>query len=143
LERLEKLGLFYPLLRVQYPPIKIKVEYTEDRQSYKWLGKLQPDEEWRGAPTPGVRVTPAPVHRAGRPARDVLKAPDARKALADRARWRADERRWVRAGKLPRPGWLPPQVPASPAWTAQAPQRAAEQAKLAAKRAAAGASAGT
>jgi hypothetical protein len=101
------------------------------------------ERAWRVDLNDGVRVNLAPLQAAGLPASDVLKAPDARKALADRARWRADERRWVRAGKLPRPGWLPPQVPESPQWTAQAPQRAAEQAKLAAKRAAAGASAGT
>ena len=28
-------------------------------------------------------------------------------AIADRAGWRADERRWVREGRLPRPGWWP------------------------------------
>ena len=27
------------------------------------------------------------------------------KAIADRAQWRADERRWYREGKLPQPGW--------------------------------------
>ena len=27
------------------------------------------------------------------------------KAIADRAEWRADERRWCREGKLPYPGW--------------------------------------
>jgi hypothetical protein len=35
----------------------------------------------------------------------VLARKDVDKAIADRAGWRADERRWVREGKLPRPGW--------------------------------------
>lgn len=38
-------------------------------------------------------------------AADVLAAKDVDKAIADRAEWRADERRWAREGKLPRPGW--------------------------------------
>ena len=53
--------------------------------------------------------------------------------LADRA-LAPDERRGTREGKLPRPGWQPPSVPESPQWTAHAPQRAAEAAKLAAER---------
>jgi hypothetical protein len=94
------------------------------------------ERAWRVDLNDGVRVNIAPLQLAGLLAADVLKAADAKKALADRARWRADERRWVRTGKLPRPGWLDPTVPESRAWTALAPQRAAEQAKLAAKRAA-------
>jgi hypothetical protein len=81
-----------------------------------------------------VRVNIAPLQLAGLLAGDVLKAPDAKKALADRARWRADERRWVREGKLPRCGWMSEDVPESPAWTRLAPQRAAEQQKLDLKR---------
>jgi hypothetical protein len=38
-------------------------------------------------------------------AADVLARKDVDKAIADRAGWRADERRWVREGKLPKPGW--------------------------------------
>jgi len=53
----------------------------------------------------GVRVNIAPLQRAGLLAADVLAAKDVDKAIADRAEWRADERRWVREGKLPRPGW--------------------------------------
>ncbi len=53
----------------------------------------------------GVRVNIAPFQRAGLLAADVLAAKDVEKAIADRAEWRADERRWCRAGKLPRPGW--------------------------------------
>ena len=37
--------------------------------------------------------------------RDVLAAKDVDKAIADRAEWRADERRWCRQGVLPQPGW--------------------------------------
>jgi hypothetical protein len=54
----------------------------------------------------GVRVNIAPLQRAGLLAADVL-AKDVEKAIADRAEWRSDERRWCREGKLPRPGWWP------------------------------------
>lgn len=53
----------------------------------------------------GVRVNIAPLQRAGLLAAPVLVAKDVEKAIADRAAWRADERRWCREGKLPRPGW--------------------------------------
>ncbi len=53
----------------------------------------------------GVRVNIAPLQKAGLLAADVLDAKDLEKAIADRAVWRADERRWCREGKLPRPGW--------------------------------------
>jgi hypothetical protein len=53
----------------------------------------------------GVRVNIAPLQRAGLLASDVLAAKDLDKAIADRADWRADERRWCREGKLPQPGW--------------------------------------
>jgi hypothetical protein len=55
----------------------------------------------------GVRVNIAPLQKAGVLAADVLAAKDLDKAIADRAEWRADERRWVREGKLPQPGWWP------------------------------------
>jgi hypothetical protein len=53
----------------------------------------------------GVRVNIAPLQKAGILAADVLATKDVDKAIADRAEWRADERRWVREGKLPQPGW--------------------------------------
>ena len=55
----------------------------------------------------GVRVNIAPLQKAGILAADVLAAKDLDKAIADRAEWRADERRWVRERKLPQPGWWP------------------------------------
>ena len=55
----------------------------------------------------GVRVNIAPLQKAGVLAADVLAKKDVDKAIADRAEWRADERRWVREGKLPQPGWWP------------------------------------
>lgn len=55
----------------------------------------------------GVRVNIAPMQKAGLLHVDVLDAKDADKAIADRAEWRADERRWVSEGKLPQPGWWP------------------------------------
>ena len=57
----------------------------------------------------GVRVNIAPLQRAGILAADVLAPKDVDRAIADRAEWRADERRWVRQGILPRPGWWPEQ----------------------------------
>ena len=94
------------------------------------------ERAWQVDLNDGVRVNIAPLQLAGALAGDVLKAADAKKAIADRARWRADERRWVRAGKLPRCGWMDEGVPESPAWTRLAPEREAEQRKLEAKRAA-------
>jgi hypothetical protein len=58
----------------------------------------------------GVRVNIAPLQVAGLLAADVLAARDLPRAIADRATWRADERRWCREGKLPRPGWWRPSV---------------------------------
>ena len=55
----------------------------------------------------GVRVNIAPLQKAGILAAEVLAAKDLDKAIADRAEWRADERRWCREGKLPQPGWWP------------------------------------
>jgi len=84
----------------------------------------------------GVRVNVAPLQLAGLLADAVLaKDADARKAIADRARWRSDERRWVRDGVLPRCGWMHEDIPESPRWTERAPEREAERLKLEAKRA--------
>jgi hypothetical protein len=55
----------------------------------------------------GVRVNIAPLQKPGVLAADVLAKKDIEKAMADRAVWRADERRWCREGKLPQPGWWP------------------------------------
>ena len=59
----------------------------------------------------GVRVNIAPLQRTGLLAADVIGRKDVEKAIADRAEWRADERRWCREGKLPRPGWWPEDAP--------------------------------
>jgi hypothetical protein len=53
----------------------------------------------------GVRVNIAPLQKYGLLAADVLDVKDIEKAIADRAEWRADERRWCRDGKLPQLGW--------------------------------------
>lgn len=53
----------------------------------------------------GVRVNIAPLQKAGVLAAEVIAKKDVEKAISDRAEWRADERRWCREGKLPRPGW--------------------------------------
>jgi hypothetical protein len=53
----------------------------------------------------GVRVNIAPLQKAGLLTADLLAGKDVDKAIADRAAWRDDERRWCREGKLPKPGW--------------------------------------
>jgi hypothetical protein len=53
----------------------------------------------------GVRVNIAPLQRAGLLPAEVIAKKDLEKAIADRAEWRADERRWCREGQLPYPGW--------------------------------------
>lgn len=98
---------------------------------------LQAERAWRVDLNDGVRVNIAPLQLAGLLASDVLRAPDARKAVADRARWRTDERRWVREGKLPRPGWVDEGAPESTRWRELAPQREAERVRLEQRRQAA------
>jgi len=48
LESFEKLGIFYPLARVQYPKIINKIEYINDGKQYKILGRLKDGEQWLG-----------------------------------------------------------------------------------------------
>lgn len=48
LEKLEKLGIFLPIARVNLPKIKTKIEYIENGNRYKVLGILQDDEKWNG-----------------------------------------------------------------------------------------------
>ncbi len=98
---------------------------------------LRQEQAWLVDLNDGVRVNIAPVQRAGLLLSDVLKAADTKKAIADRARWRSDERRWVRAGKLPRCGWMPDSVLESEKWKELATQREAERIKLEQKRQAA------
>jgi hypothetical protein len=64
-------------------------------------------QERRYVPHPrdGVRVNIAPLQRAGLLSADVLPATDLEGAIADRAAWRAEERRRCRAGAQARPGW--------------------------------------
>ncbi|MFZ4851045.1 MAG: hypothetical protein ACOYL7_18130 [Caldilinea sp.] len=95
---------------------------------------LAQEQAWQVDINDGVRVNLAPLQAAGLLASDVLAAKDLPKAIADRARWRSDERRWVRAGKLPRCGWMGEDVPESPAWTELAPEREKERARLEEKR---------
>lgn len=48
LEQFEKLKLFYPLARVRFPKVPIKIEYSEDRKSCRHLGVLEEGETWSG-----------------------------------------------------------------------------------------------
>jgi len=95
------------------------------------------ERAWNVDLNDGVRVNIAPLQQAELLSHHVLNTKKIAKAISDRTRWRADERRWVRAGNLPRCGWMEHDVPASQKWNDLAPQRAAEQAKLAEKRRAA------
>jgi hypothetical protein len=48
LELCEKLGIFYPIVRVEFPKFKEKVEYVENGTRYRHLGVLQENEVWDG-----------------------------------------------------------------------------------------------
>jgi len=48
LEQFEKLGIFYPFARINYPKIKIKVEYIDGGKRIRDLGVLKKGEEWSG-----------------------------------------------------------------------------------------------
>jgi len=95
---------------------------------------LRNEQAWHVDINDGVRVNIAPLQLVGVLVSEVLKTSEAKKALADRAHWRADERRWVRDGKLSRCAWMDERVPESPRWTEREPERIAEQIKLEQKR---------
>jgi len=120
-------------------------EYVQNEPLDRWSGdgvfapasreKLLANEQaWHVDINDGVRVNIAPLQNVGLLASNVLSAKDLRKAIADRARWRSDERRWVREGVLPRCGWMDESVPESPRWTERAPERKAERERLEEKR---------
>jgi hypothetical protein len=48
LELYEKLGILYPLARVEFPKYKEKIERSPDGSSYRMLGSIQEDEVWSG-----------------------------------------------------------------------------------------------
>ena len=48
LEQLEKLKLFNPIARVSFPKVTVKIEYSEDRKTYRYLGVLEEGEAWGG-----------------------------------------------------------------------------------------------
>ncbi len=48
LEQFEKLGIFFPVARVKFPKIKIKIEIDRERNQQKHFGVLQEGEEWDG-----------------------------------------------------------------------------------------------
>jgi hypothetical protein len=79
--------------RTPHSPIPGKEAFMHQEQAY------DPDIN------DGVRVNIAPLQKYGLLAADVLAQKDVDRAIEDRAVWRADERRWCREGKLPKPGW--------------------------------------
>ncbi|MBW7883551.1 MAG: hypothetical protein H3C34_13110 [Caldilineaceae bacterium] len=120
-------------------------KYLEHEPLDRWAGdgvlppasraELRAQEQaWHVDINDGVRVNIAPIQQADLLASDVLAKKDVPKAIADRARWRSDERRWVREGKLPRCGWMDESVPESPKWTELAPEREKERQRLEEKR---------
>jgi hypothetical protein len=68
---------------------------------------LRQEERYRPDRNQGVRVNIAPFQQAGLLAAPVLRPDDVERAIADRARYRAHQRRLCREGKLSRPGWWP------------------------------------
>ncbi len=48
LRRLEKLRLFFPIMRAYFHDVTVKVEYLEDRTRYRDLGPLAEGESWGG-----------------------------------------------------------------------------------------------
>jgi hypothetical protein len=80
-------------LNEKRPPPKTVAEFMQQESLY------QPDIN------DGVRVNIAPLQKARLLTAEVLAGKDVDKAIADRAVWRDDERRWCREGKLPKPGW--------------------------------------
>ena len=48
LELYEKLEIFYPIARVEFPKYKEKIELSADGLSYRLLGTLQDDDGWTG-----------------------------------------------------------------------------------------------
>ena len=48
LEQFDKLGIFHPVARVNYPKIKIKIEYIDGGQRIRDLGVLKEGEAWSG-----------------------------------------------------------------------------------------------
>lgn len=48
LEQFEKLRIFFPIARVQYPKIRYKVKYMDNGNRYQILGRLGDGEEWNG-----------------------------------------------------------------------------------------------
>ena len=80
-------------LNAKRPPPRTIQEFVRQESLY------QPDIN------DGVRVNVAPLQKTGLLTTNVLAGKDVEKAIADRAAWRDDERRWCREGKLPKPGW--------------------------------------
>jgi len=97
---LEKLAVKEPLDKWTSRDGRVRASETQD-------ALLAQERRYDPDPNDGVRVNIAPLQRAGLLAAAVLAPKDVEKAIADRAEWRADERRWCREGKLPQPGWWP------------------------------------
>ena len=49
LEFYEKQKIFFPIFRIKFPELTCKIEYTEDKKQFRYLGVLKKDEKWNGA----------------------------------------------------------------------------------------------
>jgi len=125
LQHIEECGFDTPELRTILAEEPLDRWGGDGEQAPKNLETFyRAERAWHVDINDGVRVNIAPLQLAGVLASPVLaKTPDAKKALTDRVRWRADERRWMRAGKLPRCGWMPEPIQASSAWLEREPSQ--------------------
>ena len=125
LQHIEESGFDTPELRTILAEESLDRWSGDGEQAPKNLETFyRAEQAWHVDINDGVRVNIAPLQLAGVLASPVLaKTTDAKKALTDRVRWRADERRWVRAGKLPRCGWMAEQIQASAAWLEREPSQ--------------------
>jgi hypothetical protein len=87
------------------PPDKWTSRDGRGSSPTSWEAFLAQERKYVPDLNDGVRINVSPLQRAGVLAADVLPAKDIERAIADRAQWRVDERRWCREGKLLRPGW--------------------------------------
>jgi hypothetical protein len=114
------------------------VEVADRHPLYRWSGDgvfpladrkalFTQERAWRVDINDGMRVTVASLQAAGMLAVHVLNKTDLPRAIADHARWRSYERRWVHGGKLAQCGWMDASIPKSPAWIDLAPEPEAER----------------
>lgn len=48
LERFERIGVFYPVVRVEHPRVRLKIQHVDEGRSYQILGMVEANEHWAG-----------------------------------------------------------------------------------------------